>query len=173
MRVGTALILVFGLLVTAVAVTPNFGSSLKKSFGGITNPRSDDTASWRMEGWKEQLGGIAQNKELLLGEGVGGYYSWYFKGNEVTVSPHNAYVLLLLKFGLVGLIIYGLFVFKFFRKTLRVRRKMPPGYLRACVEIGIVNVGAAHAYMIGYGIPLFMLIFCAVSMSAVKLQRDT
>jgi hypothetical protein len=79
---------------------------------------------------------------------------------------------MLLKFGLMGLIVYGLVAYSFFRTTLLVREKLPRGAMRAYVEIGIVNFGAAHAYMIGYGFSLIMLIYFALAMSAVSLQRD-
>gem|GEM_PF-5241955 len=172
-RIVYALILISGLFITAIIIKPDFGSSLVSSFQGFTDPSSDRTASWRMEGWKQQIDRVVRTKKVIFGEGVGGYYSWIDRGVEITVSPHNGYVQIFLKMGLVGLTIYALFVLTFFRKTLHVRKKIPPGYKKACLEIGIVNIVAAHAYMIPYGIPLFMLIFCAVSMSAIKLQLES
>ncbi len=172
-RVGMASILIFGLLVTAVIVTPEFGSSLKRSFRGIIDPYSDNTASWRIRGWQQQIGRIVRTKKALLGEGIGGYYSWRDRGTEVKVSPHNAYVQLFLKFGFTGLTIYGFLVFKFFRETIRVRNKLPPSHMKAYMETGMVNVGAAHAYMMAYDFSLIMLIFIGLAMSAAKLQWDS
>jgi len=50
---------------------------------------------------------------------------------------------------------------------------LPRGPMRAYVEMGILNFGAGHAYMMGYGFNLIMLIFFGLALSAVRLQRDS
>jgi hypothetical protein len=77
-----------------------------------------------------------------------------------------------MKFGLVGLLVYGLLVYKFFRHTLAVRKRLSPGPLRAYVDMGIVNFGAAHAYMMGYGLTLIVLIFYALGMGAARFSAS-
>jgi len=169
-RMGLASVLIFVLMLTAFILAPELGSSLKEKFAAFSDPYSDGTASWRIEGWIQQLDQI--KTKPLFGQGLGGYYSVRRGGKTFSLSPHNAYVQMLLKFGLMGLIVYGLVAYSFFRTTLLVREKLPRGAMRAYVEIGIVNFGAAHAYMIGYGFSLIMLIYFALAMSAVSLQRD-
>ena len=150
---------------------PTFERSFTKALQGIIEPQSDQTASWRMEGWRQQLSGLSV-KELLFGKGLGSYYHWFNRRTEVTVAPHNAYVQIVLKFGVLGLVVYGLLVFSFFRKIFAVRNKLPPGPMRAYTEISLLNFGAAHAYLIGYDFSVIILIFYAIGISTVKLLRD-
>jgi hypothetical protein len=125
-----------------------------------------------MEGWREQIDQLQKEGRVLFGEGVGGYYKWQFRGYDtVTVSPHNAYVQMVLKFGLFGLAIYGLLAFDLFRKSLKVRKKLRPAPMRAYLEMGILNFGAALAYCLGYAFPPIMLMFFGIAMSAVKLSQ--
>jgi O-antigen ligase len=139
---------------------------LAEKFSGITDPYDDKNASWRIRGWETQLAIVKQN--LFFGEGVGNYYGGLFmEGN-----PHNAYVQMTLKFGLFGLILYSLLVIQFFRKTLRVRRKLGPGPMKAYIELGILTFGATHAYMLGYGIDPFALVFFGVGTCAVSLSQQ-
>jgi O-antigen ligase len=160
-----AIVTVIAIVVTSV---PQLGDSIIQSLRGIIDPYSDANASWRIEGWKQQLDSIF-NQNFLFGAGVGGYYHWVNKGAIVRSSPHNGYIQLILKFGLLGLLMYGLLAFGFFRKTLAMRKQLPPGPLRAFVEVGIVNFGAAHGYLTGYGFSPIMLIVFALALGAVKL----
>ncbi len=49
---------------------------------------------------------------------------------------------------------------------------LPPGPMRGYLEMSLLNVGAAHAYMTGYDFSLIILTFYAVGMTAVKLLED-
>jgi O-antigen ligase len=162
---------VLGLCVV-LSTFSGVASRLAEKFEGIIDPSEDVTASWRMEGWRQQLTTLVQEGDLLFGEGVGGYYHWYFNTQTWTSVPHNAYVQIVLKFGLVGLTLYGLLALEFFRKTLAVRKKLRPGPMRACIEMGILNFGAAHAFMLGYGFDPIILIFFAVATSAANLSQQ-
>jgi len=160
-------------LATVVTIFPQAGSTLIEYFAGIRDPYSDATASWRIEGWQQQIDRLQKEGRLLFGEGLGGYYSWLFRGYDtVTTSPHNAYVQMILKFGLFGLMIYGFLACAFFSRTLPVRKRLNPAPMRAYVEMGILNFGAAHGYMLGYGFEPIMLIFFAVATSAAKLPQE-
>jgi O-antigen ligase len=161
-------IAVFGLFI-GLAVFPEVGSRLTEKFAGIIDPFEDTTASWRMEGWRQQLSRL-RGAKLILGEGLGGYYKWRFGAETTTAAPHNTYVQLMLKFGLFGLTMYGLLALDFFRKALAVRKKLRPGPVRAYIELGLLTFGAAHVYMLGYGFEPFMLIFVAVALSAAGLS---
>jgi hypothetical protein len=159
------------VLTAAMIMFPAARSRLAEKFGGISDPYDDKNASWRIEGWKAQWGIIKQN--VFFGEGIGNYYSWKFRQTQETESPHNAYFQTLMKFGSFGLILYGLLVVQFFRKTLRVRRKLRPGPTKAYIEMAILSFGATHAYMIGYGFHPFALVFFGVGISAVKLAQES
>jgi len=162
--------IVVGIAV-AVVVFPEAGSKLTGKLAGLLDPSSDKTASWRIKGWQEHLE-TAFKGNTLIGQGLGSYYSWGSGKSEVTASPHNAYIQLMLKFGLLGLLIYSLLLVEFFHKTLSVRKKLPPGPIRAFVEMGILCFGAGHGYMLGYGIMPIMMIFVGFALSAVKSVEE-
>jgi O-antigen ligase len=159
-----AFLILVGIIMTGY---PSFEKMTVNYIDGILDPQSDRTASWRMKGWHQQLSDLSTT-ELLFGEGLGNYYVWYVKGHAIRFEPHNGYVQIILKFGFLGLIVYVLLTVRFFRTVASVRNKLAPGIPRAFVEMGIVNFGAAHAYVMGYGFTLIMLVFYALGMNAVK-----
>jgi O-Antigen ligase len=171
------LVAFFIIVVIAMLNIPTFEKASMIPLKGILDPRSDGTASWRMQGWQQQLSKLSP-QELLFGKGFGSYFMWYNKKyrEKVRVDPHNGYVQIILKLGLLGLIMYGLLVFTFFRKVIPVWKKLPQGPMKAFVEISILNVGVAHAYMMGYGFADgfsgIMLLFYAMGMGAVRLCQD-
>jgi O-antigen ligase len=167
--VGFAVVL---LSTTALLSFPDSAERLANKFGGIVDPNSDKTANWRIRGWQAHLeSGFEANP--LFGQGLGGYYSWQeSRQQEVTSNPHNAYVQIFLKFGLVGLLIYALLALQCFRKMMACRKKLGPGLIRASLEISILIFGASHGYVLGYGFQPIMLIFVALGMSAVKLCQE-
>ncbi len=141
----------------AMIMFPEARSKLEEKLSGIVDPYADENASWRIQGWEAQLAQVKEN--LFFGEGIGNYYSWKFRGEDKQYNPHNAYVQMTVKFGLFGLILYSLLAIQFFRKTLRVRRKLKPGPMKAYIELSLLTFGATHAYMLGYGLHPFALVF--------------
>ena len=158
---------------TAMIMFPQSGSKLVEKFSGITDPYDDATASWRILGWRYQLAGLEESGNVLFGEGLGGYYRHVDSSgiSEMTAYPHNAYIQMVLKFGLCGLAIYGLLAFEFFRKASVYRKRLAPGPMKAYIEMGIITFGAGHGYMFGYGVESIMLIFFAVAMTAAELSK--
>jgi O-antigen ligase len=168
LAVTTLFLLMIGLAFwLAPSSTQEFASPLK----GIIDPSSDRNASWRMEGWRQQIAALS-GSELVFGKGVGSYFKWSDRAEEVTVGPHNAYVQILIKFGLLGLALYCLLAFSFFRRALIISRRLPPGPVKACVEMSVLNFGAAHAYMTGYGFSLIIFVFLGIGMAALKLADN-
>ena len=152
-----------------IALFPKTGERLGVAFEGILNPQADATASWRIEGWQQHFDRLRQDGNLLFGEGFGGYYG--LDADGLRPSPHSAYVEMILKFGLFGLALYSLLVFKFVRNSLAVRKTLGTGPMRAWLEIGILAFVAAHAYSAGYSFDPIMLVFLAVGNSACRLSR--
>jgi hypothetical protein len=171
-KVVVALIVLAILLALAMASNRAFDEFAMGHLGGLINPQADATASWRMRGWQQQLGNLS-GQSLLFGNGLGSYYSWVERGWKVHVTPHNGYVQIILKFGLIGLAVYILLAMKFFWHTFMVRKKLSPGPQKALVEMGILNFGAAHGYMMGYGIELIALIFFSLAIVAVRLPWNS
>jgi len=166
---AVAFVVVLG---TSFVYFPQVGITLGQKFEGILNPSSDPTASWRIEGWDYQLERLKNSGRLLFGEGFGGYYSWEFEGTLLRVSPHNGYIQMALKLGLLGLAIYSLLAVEFFRRAAVFRKTLSPGPMKAYLDMGIVNFGAGHAYMLGYGIFSAILVFFAVALCAIKLSEN-
>jgi O-antigen ligase len=118
---------------------------------------------------------LAKIREVnpVFGEGLGGYYSWKLGSHEINFSPHNAYVQMMLKFGLLGGLIYMLMITHFFRKALAMRKKLPQGPMRAFLEVGMVCFGAGHGYMMGYAFEPIILYFFAVATTAASLSHQS
>src|SRR5260370_32740212 len=98
--------------------------------------------------------------------------SWQYSSERVKIGPHNAYVMIVLKLGLLGLAVYSLLAFSFFRRMLVARKKLPPGPARAYVEMSLVTFAAAHACMSGYGFSLIIFVFYAIGITAFRLLQD-
>jgi hypothetical protein len=76
-----------------------------------------------------------------------------------------------LKLGVFGLAIYSLLAFEFFRRAAVFRKTLSPGPMKAYLDMGILNFGAGHGYMLGYGIAPVMLVFFAVAVCAIELGK--
>jgi O-antigen ligase len=175
-KAGATSAILLAVICVAFIMAPKFESVFMKALAGIADPHSDATASWRIEGWQKQLAALSE-RQVLLGKGVGSYFnwdqgSWQYSSEKVRIGPHNAYVEIVLKFGLLGLAIYVLLAFSFFRRMLVARKKVPPGPARAYIEMSLVTFGAAHACMTGYGFSLLIFIFYAIGIVAVRLLQD-
>jgi O-antigen ligase len=175
-KAGATSVILFAAICVAFIMVPKFENIFMKALAGIADPHSDATASWRMEGWQKQLAALSE-RQVLLGKGVGSYFSWdqgswQYSNQRVKVGPHNAYVEIVLKFGLLGLAVYVLLAFSFFRRMLVARKKLPPGPARAYIEMSLVTFGAAQACMTGYGFSLLIFIFYAIGITTVRLLQD-
>ena len=162
--------IMIALIGIGIALFPETGARFGRAFEGILNPQADDTASWRIEGWQSHLERLQQDGNLLFGEGLGSYYGRSDEGGHVP-SPHSAYVEMILKFGLFGLVVYSLLVFKFVRDALAVRKTLPIGPMKAWLEASILTFGAAHAFCSGYSIEPVMLMFFAAGNSVRRLSE--
>jgi O-antigen ligase len=168
-RVFLAIIIMIAGLGIGIALFPKTGERLGVAFEGILNPQADATASWRIEGWQQHFDRLRQGGNLLFGEGLGNYYGGYNQAG--LMAPHSAYVEMIIKFGLFGIALYSLLVFKFVRNALAVRKTLGTSPMRAWLETGILTFGAAHAYSTGYSFDPIMLVFLAVGNSACRLSQ--
>jgi O-antigen ligase len=174
-KAGGASVALVGMICVAFIMAPSFENIFMQALAGIADPHSDSTASWRMEGWQKQLNALS-DRQVFFGQGLGSYYNWdignwQYSSEQVKVGPHNVYVEIVLKLGLLGLAIYILLAFSFFRRMLVVRKKLPLGPARAYVEMSLVTFAAAHACMSGYGFSLIIFIFYAIGITASRLLQ--
>lgn len=96
------------LFLLSPSIRESFANSLLFAFKGVT---ADDTGSWRMLYWAEALNKIQTSP--IFGLGFGDYYEALAE-TGVTVSPHNFYIHILFKTGVVGLILQILIFAKVF-----------------------------------------------------------
>ena len=116
-RVSTAIILkgavaLISVIVVLIFLSPSIQDSFMNSllfvFKGVT---ADDTGNWRMLYWAEALNKIQSSP--IFGLGFGDYYEALAE-TGVTVSPHNFYIHILFKTGIIGLILQILIFAKVF-----------------------------------------------------------
>jgi hypothetical protein len=122
--------------------------TLTRSVTAVGEARGTHTD--RIEGWRELLAGHAgaSPREWLLGKPYGTGYKRHVLGREVEYAPHNFYVQILLRLGVIGLAALLWIHFHLRRKLLhdRQRNDAPP-----LLEIVLLAVLAASlAYYIPY-----------------------
>ena len=149
-KAGIKSAILFAVICVAFITAPKFEHIFMKALAGIADPHSDDygvVANGRMA----KAVSRTFREASTVGEGGGQLFQlgpWgtgSIVAQRVKVGPHNAYVEIVLKFGLLGLAIYVLLAFSFFRRMFVARKKLPPGPARAYIEMSIVNFGAAQA----------------------------
>jgi len=127
-------------------------STLNRVSTGVLNPTFDDTAKFRLDAWSEVL--KRAQARPLTGDGLGSpfefrYYSWV-----VRVPPHNTYLTVLLKSGLVGVALlalalvwtYSIAIRALFARTHDLRS-----------QIFLVGLLGAHASLSIYGLFFLLL----------------
>lgn len=107
-------------------MNPSFGGQLvpymERQFIGILSPSDDPTAAWRLHGWKWEMARVFSNPFwVLIGQSFGGYYEWYFSLTDevIRTAPHNVYVQIWSKQGVVGLGLFLIVFGTFFRECFR------------------------------------------------------
>jgi O-antigen ligase len=166
---SAGLAILFVLLTVALfKASPTLAQEFVKPVAGLLDPESDATGAWRIDGWRQLLAPLSET-QLVFGKGVGSYSRWYRGTEEIVAEPHNAYVEIVLKFGLLGLLIYTLAALNFVTRMVHLKNKLPAGLGRACVESSLVNVAAAHASMLGYGFSVIILVFYGIGVSSSRV----
>ena len=96
--------------------------ALERGFSGIINPSEDPTGYWRLYSYKWEINKVLSNPFwIIMGQGWGGYYEWYFglTDDVIRTAPHDQYIQIWSKMGLVGLVLYGGILVSFYRQTFR------------------------------------------------------
>lgn len=98
------LVIIMIALIILKFTLPQYFANILYSFEGVINFREDNTGSWR---FYVQYSALTQGLEKpILGEGYGGYFAFYVPEFHKTVDlpPHNIFIFLFLKSGLIGVI---------------------------------------------------------------------
>lgn len=100
--IAGAVVLTFAALLYSIGTFGSIGASLTDSFNETQGTRSSFV--WRVLGWQELLNAARTTMQWLLGSPFGSGYARSIEGGLVTVSPHDYYLHLVLRLGLVGLV---------------------------------------------------------------------
>lgn len=145
-------VVMLGLAATFVALDPSsrLSGALEKSVVSVTESRG--THIDRMIGWQELLTDFARSagpENWLLGKPYGSGYERIVLGRLQEFSPHNYYVQLLLRLGLVGLL---LFLWVHFTLRHRVRAGVTSGLSAPVLHTVFLAVLTANLlFYIPYG----------------------
>ncbi len=136
------LIVVISALCLVVFMDPVFGGQLvpymKKAYHGILSPSEDPTGGWRLYGWEWEMKKIFSNPFwVLIGQGYGGYYEWFFSNFDEVIhtGPHNHYIQIWSKMGLVGLGLFGAAFFSFYVQAFRFLQRSRNDLHRSVIMI--------------------------------------
>lgn len=101
---------------------PAFTASVVSPLTSVLNISEDETGNWRL---LIQAVAIEQSMQTpVLGQGFGGYYSYYVESMGLTIEypPHSIYILLFQKGGALALCAYVFAIFSLIRQSSMLKR---------------------------------------------------
>ena len=146
----------------------NIYSFISERMLAFTNPVQDPDANWRLINWSFQLGRFFHSP--IIGEGFGGYWGFSLYKNDIFVMPHNLYIMILAKLGLIGLILYLSINIKIFLKLKKalVNLEFENRKQTAIIILAFISLIGANIYAIAYPIdPLYSWIFIGLGLAIV------
>ena len=97
--------MVVGAVLLTIAAYVALGGSEGQKQTVATSAVSTGTLDWRIQGWSELLSGRSEDPvQWVIGEPLGSDFTREVQGSEVQAEPHNFYLTLLLRAGVVGLL---------------------------------------------------------------------
>jgi len=158
--VGLCLLGVFAFGMLAVIMDPVFGGQLipklEKQLLGLINPAQDVTGSWRLYSFQWEMERIFSNPFwVLIGQGFGGYYEWffgYFGVDAIRTAPHNQYIQIWSKMGFLGLSFYLGLLISFFCQAFRFLNHSRNETHRSVMMILMIVVLAEMVSQWAYGL---------------------
>jgi O-antigen ligase len=134
----------------------------------FVNPVNDPTSDWRFSIWRQALP-IAK-EHLIAGQGFGGYYTWLASGgSSFSVTPHDMYIQMLLKTGMIGLglaIALGVVALVGLKKGWRVARGRHDTSATPVIVVGIAAVVVTFAWGVVYQPVVYSFIFAGLGLAA-------
>ena len=132
------------------------------------NESYNTSTAWRVAKWKVQMQRFYTSP--FAGLGFGGYWGVSGLAGDAGISPHNLYIQILVKLGIVGLAIYMMIIVNIFQN---IRNGI--GILKAQKDpeivmliIGIIVLLASHAFYIVYSLEDYSLIFIGLSIAVLR-----
>ncbi len=151
--------------------------ALERGFTGLIHPTEDPTGYWRLYSYKWEMDKIFSNPFwVLIGQGWGGYYEWYFGLTDAIIrtGPHDQYIVMWSKMGLVGLLLYGGVVFSFYRQTFRFLKASRNELHRSVIMILMLITFASHIHAIAasFTATLWVQMALGTALSRLWLTED-
>lgn len=129
----------------------NLDGTTSRTFSFIEEQqRGAGTTGWRLMAWSNLLEKTLQGN-IIFGEGLGGYYDLFSIG-EKGVPPHNEWLLVLNKLGLIGFILLLYLVWQFYKTGNGFLRTVSNSELKSYMEgiFAVFLVGLIGGVFFGF-----------------------
>lgn len=150
---------------------------ISSSYRGVVKVSEDTTGAWRINIQKSAFKQAMQT--FWLGQGFGGYFQFYIPetGRTEEYPPHNQYIYLLLKTGIVGLALFCIpFVFMIGLLFAAAKKKWLDPQIRLSLYVLLAFFISQVSYGMAYDfIPLYGFFFglSVVFLKAIsKMERN-
>ncbi|WP_108666752.1 O-antigen ligase family protein [Euzebya rosea] len=168
MSVGVGVV-VFGLVSLLLVDFAALGEQ-----AGRADATSDKTWQWRVSGWADLLeeSGPVGPFEYLFGVPYGsGWERSVSAGFDVDVPPHNFYLEMLLRIGLVGILLVVAAGWMSARRLRHHELEVDDGYLNASVMLTILTIQALYSVPYNLGMEQGLLFGLAMAIWADPQRR--
>ena len=139
----------------------------------FTDYQADTSASWRYYYWLSTLEQIIQNP--WFGVGLGKHFDIYIPEirKVITTSPHKFYLTILYQVGIIGLLLYGIWVSLIATYFHKAKLSTPSD--RAILATGVLVLFVAHCYWIAYSLEkeFFTWSFIGLALSCIVHKRKS
>jgi O-antigen ligase len=160
-------ILVSSLLVIAAGMAfawfaPGTVEDVTVAFGGILKPTDDPDYSWRL---LVQSAALEQGMDTFWsGEGYGSYFSYIVEDAQnlriEEVTPHNQFLTLFLKTGVIGVFLIVVAMGWFLRESYRILRiSREPSMVTAVITVMMLATASQFLYGFAYDFQAFFGIY--------------
>jgi O-antigen ligase len=107
----------------------------------------------------------------MFGSPYGSYYGSFLGKSQFFGQPHNAFLNILIKMGVVGLFLYLCFIGWLLRTCLILRKKLDP---LGNVSLGIcfILIAAAQFYCLAYDIDLMMYLGYGLTIVLINYFKE-
>ena len=131
------------------------------------------TWTWRIQRWQMELEKVAASP--FTGVGFGAYWGDIDLLEKDPIFPHNLYVQILIKLGIIGLVLYGLLIFRVFQ---RIAQAMGNGQGAQKSEFvillsGLIALIGSHVHYLAYSFDPYSLFFIGLAMAIIQAGHTT
>ena len=164
---------IIAILFILVSSWTDISRFLSERLLAFTNPEQDPNANWRLLNWSFQMKRFFHSP--IIGEGFGGYWGFNIYKNDIWIMPHNLYIMILAKLGLVGLILYvsiNIKIFVILKNSINKIITNNPEQA-SIIVLAFISLIGANVYAIAYPVdPRYSWLFIGLGLSAVLNRKE-